>query len=70
MSSRWFKGRRIANAASARRPHRCVPRLESLEKREVPTTFPAGFSESNFATGISNPTAMDFAPSVWKSRIH
>src|SRR5262245_36406266 len=42
--------------------HYCRPRLELLEARVVPTDFLAGFSESLVASGITTPTAMEFAP--------
>src|SRR5262245_57609309 len=43
---------------SARRP-----RVEQLEDRTVPTTFPTpGFVETTFAAGLTAPTSMTFAP--------
>jgi glucose/arabinose dehydrogenase len=42
---------------------RFLPELEHLEERSVPaTSLPAGFAEAPFATGLSTPTAMEFAP--------
>jgi glucose/arabinose dehydrogenase len=38
------------------------PKLEPLERREVPTNFPAGFSEAPVATGLASATAMEFSP--------
>jgi glucose/arabinose dehydrogenase len=38
------------------------PRFETLEERFTPTTLPAGFTEAMVATGLSSPTAMEFAP--------
>src|SRR5207248_2109796 len=38
------------------------PFLEALEGREVPSTLPAGFTESNVASGLTNPTNMEFSP--------
>src|SRR3954454_655834 len=38
------------------------PRLEILEDRVTPTTLLPGFTESTVATGLSGPTAMEFAP--------
>jgi glucose/arabinose dehydrogenase len=38
------------------------PRLEMLEERCTPTTLPAGFTEVAVATGLTSPTAMEFAP--------
>jgi glucose/arabinose dehydrogenase len=38
------------------------PRVDALEGRELLTSLPAGFSETVVATGLTNPTAMDFAP--------
>jgi glucose/arabinose dehydrogenase len=46
----------------ARRPPRHRPRLELLEDRLAPATLPTHFTESLIATGLSNPTAMEFAP--------
>jgi glucose/arabinose dehydrogenase len=47
-----------------RRPgrHRASPRFEALESRLTPTTLPPGFTETTVASGLVNPTAMDFAP--------
>src|SRR4051794_37884268 len=36
--------------------------LEALEDRVTPTTLPPGFIETNVVSGLSNPTAMEFAP--------
>src|SRR5262245_10064140 len=36
--------------------------LEFLEDRTTPATLPPGFSETAVATGLSNATAMEFAP--------
>src|SRR5205814_1345223 len=49
-----------AHSASALRRFR--PTLEALEDRLTPTTLPAGFSETTLASGITAPTAMEFAP--------
>jgi glucose/arabinose dehydrogenase len=40
----------------------CRPAVECLENRVTPTTLPAGFVETNVASGLSDPTAMEFAP--------
>ena len=37
-------------------------RVEALEDRLTPVTLPAGFNESVFAAGLTNPTAMVVAP--------
>src|SRR5947209_1170198 len=37
-------------------------RVEQLEDRSVPATLPSGFTEAGVATGLSNATAMEFAP--------
>ncbi len=58
----WLRRIRPSGSNAAHRPVSCRPRLELLEKREVPTTFPAGFTEQNIATGIAGPTAMDWSP--------
>jgi glucose/arabinose dehydrogenase len=39
-----------------------LPRFEALEARCTPTTLPAGFTEAIVATGLTGPTAMQFAP--------
>ena len=39
-----------------------LPRFEALEARCTPTTLPAGFTEATIATGLTAPTAMEFAP--------
>src|SRR4029077_19988693 len=39
-----------------------LPCVEGLEVRVTPTTLPAGFTEAAVVTGLSNPTAMEFAP--------
>jgi glucose/arabinose dehydrogenase len=57
-------------AARSRRPgsrreaSRCAfrPRVEALEERLALTTLPAGFTESAIVSGLSSPTAMEFAP--------
>jgi glucose/arabinose dehydrogenase len=36
--------------------------LECLEDRTTPSSLPPGFTETAVATGLSNPTAMEFAP--------
>src|SRR3954453_18278250 len=38
------------------------PVVEVLEDRTAPATLPSGFTEAAVATGLSNPTAMEFAP--------
>jgi glucose/arabinose dehydrogenase len=42
-------------------PHRVRPRLERLEDRLAPASFPIGFSQTNVAT-FDHGSAMDFAP--------
>src|SRR4051812_40989282 len=39
-----------------------LPRVEGLEVRVTPTTLPAGFTEAAVVSGLTNPTAMEFAP--------
>jgi glucose/arabinose dehydrogenase len=42
---------------------RFLPELEHLEERTVPAAvLPPGFAEAPFATGLNQPTAMEFAP--------
>lgn len=45
------------------------PRMEHLESREVPTTLPAGFSESLVASGLGSVTAMAVAPGAGDGRV-
>ena len=45
-----------------RRRWALLPRFEALEGRCTPTTLPTGFTEAAVATGLSSPTAMEFAP--------
>ena len=51
---------------SRRAPGRCrgasLLQFEALEGRCTPTALPAGFTEAAVATGLSSPTAMEFAP--------
>jgi glucose/arabinose dehydrogenase len=48
--------------APVRRRRASLPHLEALEGRWIPTTLPAGFTEAAVTTGLTNPTAMEFAP--------
>jgi glucose/arabinose dehydrogenase len=41
---------------------RCHPALEQLEDRLTPTVLPPGFTETPVVSGLSGPTAMEFAP--------
>ncbi len=47
---------------SRRSDHFFRPVLESLETRVTPSTLPPGFTESVFASGLTGPTSMAFAP--------
>lgn len=38
------------------------PRLEAMEERVLLTSLPPGFTETLVASGLGNPTAMEFAP--------
>jgi glucose/arabinose dehydrogenase len=49
-------------ASRPRNAHARRPRVELLEDRLVPATYPAGFGEGVVASGLAVPTAMDFAP--------
>jgi glucose/arabinose dehydrogenase len=53
---RWAGRRREAPLRSFR------PRLEAMEERLTPTTLPTGFAEVTVISGLSGPTAMEFAP--------
>ena len=48
--------------APGRRRGASLPQFEALEGRCTPTALPAGFTEAAVATGLSSPTAMEFAP--------
>ena len=48
--------------APGRRRGASLPQFEVLEERCTPTALPAGFTEAAVATGLSSPTAMEFAP--------
>lgn len=48
------------NPARPRRAYRPVG--EPLEDRAVPAVLPTGFTESAVASGLTNPTAMEFSP--------
>lgn len=54
----------LSSSASARRVcQRFVPQLEALENRTVPAiTLPDAFQEDFLGGGLSQPTAMEFAP--------
>ncbi len=49
-------------AARLRRNRGSRPAVEELERRLTPTTLPPGFTDTLVASGLSNPTAMEFAP--------
>src|SRR5689334_15197337 len=51
---------RSRGRGSARREFR--PAIDSLETRELLTTLPAGFVETNVASGLNAPTRFEFAP--------
>src|SRR4051812_11404882 len=55
--ARSHRARRRATRRPAFRP-----RLEAMERRVTPTTLPTGFVEAPVVSGLSAPTAMDFAP--------
>ncbi len=48
--------------ALGRRKRASTPQFEALERRCTPTTLPAGFVQSAVATGLTDATAMEFAP--------
>src|SRR5690242_6981538 len=55
--------RMISSRRTPDRRRRALPlQFEALEPRSTPTTLPAGFTEAAIATGLSRPTAMEFAP--------
>jgi glucose/arabinose dehydrogenase len=55
----WNKWTTTRHRPGARRYR---PALEALEDRVTPTTLPPGFTEVTVASGLSGPTAMEFAP--------
>src|SRR5690349_12977223 len=58
-----FRSKRVVFHPQAARRARFRPCLEELERREVlSTALPPGFAESNVISGLSSPTAMEFAP--------
>src|SRR5262249_19478569 len=52
--------KKVAPSRPAARGFR--PVLEQLEDRTTPVTLPAGFTDTLVASGLSGPTAMEFAP--------
>src|SRR5262245_11107873 len=48
--------------SSSRQQTRFRPHCEALEDRTLPSTLPPGFVEVPFASGLNQPTAMEFAP--------
>lgn len=60
--SRNATTRRGRPSPSLHSRRRYRPALEALESRWTPTNLPLGFVETPFATGLSAPTSMDFAP--------
>jgi glucose/arabinose dehydrogenase len=54
------RARRAARPAAPRPGYR--PAVETLEDRLTPATLPSGFTETIVASGLTAPTAMDFAP--------
>jgi glucose/arabinose dehydrogenase len=61
MSFSWL-WRPSRTAAPRRRSFSRFCNLEALEDRCVPATLLSGFSESTFASGLAQPTSMQFAP--------
>ena len=62
MFSQAWPGKGSGLGAPGRRRVTLLPRFEALEARCTPTTLPAGFTEATVATGLTGPTAMQFAP--------
>src|SRR5262245_22078845 len=59
------RGRSPLRPRRATRPRwhtRLIPGFDDLESRAVPTSLPAGFSETIVATGLTQPSAMAEAP--------
>lgn len=53
----------VRNRSAHRVSQRFVPRIEQLEDRTVPAiTLPDAFQSTVFASGLQQPTAMEFAP--------
>src|SRR3954464_4599942 len=59
MKTRLFRAGRLARLARGR--YRC-PRFDPLEHRLAPATLPTGFQEAVVASGLTDPTAMEFSP--------
>src|SRR5437773_4318718 len=59
---RTARSRPGKHSASIHARRKFRPTLETLEERCTPTSLPANFGETQFAAGLSGPTAMDFAP--------
>ena len=59
MKTRLF---RFSRWVGPTRGHDRRPHFDSLEDRLVPAMLPTGFQEAVVASGLSNPTAMEFSP--------
>src|SRR5215213_11154900 len=58
----WLWRRRSRDAGRSGRQFARLCRPEALEDRCVPATLIPGFSESTFASGLTQPTSMEFSP--------
>src|SRR5436190_1195165 len=56
------RSRQPASLSRSNAAGRALPRAELLEPRRLFATVAAGFVAEQVLTGLSNPTAMDFAP--------
>src|SRR4051812_34026290 len=45
-----------------RKPRACRPGIESLEPRQLLTTLPSGFAETQVVTDLHSPVSMSIAP--------
>ena len=57
-----WRSLRASGPRPARPRRACRPVGEPLEERAVPAVLPTGFTESAVASGLTNPTAMEFSP--------
>jgi len=58
----WFNSKSPSPRKQAKQNRSVRLAVESLERRDTPTTLPTGFTENIVATGLVSPTAMEIAP--------
>ena len=57
-----WRSLRASGTKSVRTRRALRPFGEPLEERAVPAALPGGFTETAVASGLTNPTAMEFSP--------